>query len=108
MRQAGGIAAAGLVGLNDMVERLSDDHRRARTLAEAVAQRWPDVDLDPAAVRTNVVVFAHDEPAALLAHLASCGIRAGTIAPGVIRMMTHLDVDDAGVERAVQAIRQAP
>jgi len=108
MRQAGGLAAAGLVGLNDMVERLSDDHRRARTLAEAVAQRWPDVAPDPAAVQTNVVVFAHDEPAALVAHLASCGIRGGTIAPGIMRMMTHLDVDDAGVKRAVEAIRRAP
>jgi len=42
MRQAGVLAAAGLVALQKMVDRLADDHRRARELAEAVAERWPD------------------------------------------------------------------
>jgi threonine aldolase len=44
----------------------------------------------------------------LLAHLDSEGIRAGTLAPGVVRFATHLDVDDAGIDRAVQAIASAP
>jgi threonine aldolase len=108
MRQAGVIAAAGLVGLDQMVDRLRDDHDRARTLCEAVAERWPDLGLDPAGVLTNVVVFAHDDPALLIAHLRDHGIRAGTIAPGVVRLMTHLDVDDEGVARAVKALRDAP
>ena len=108
MRQVGVIAAAGLVALTTMVERLADDHRRARRLAEAVAERWPAAGLDPAAVRTNVVAWGHADPVALLAHLQAEGVLAGTIAPGVVRFVTHHDVDDDGVERAVKALASAP
>ena len=108
MRQAGVIAAAGLVGLRTMVERLADDHRRARRLAEAVAERWPEAVAPPEKVRTNVVTFAHPNPAAVLEHLRSEGVRAGTIAPGVVRLVTHHDVDDAGVEQATKALTTAP
>jgi threonine aldolase len=106
MRQAGVIAAAGLVALRTMIERLADDHRRAARLAEAVADRWPD-SCDPATVRTNIVTFHHRDPPALLAHLGEEGIRAGTIAPGVVRLVTHHDVDDDGIERACKAIAGA-
>src|SRR5438067_4235697 len=61
MRQAGVIAAAGIVALEHMVDRLADDHARARRLAEAVAERWPDCGLDPASVHTNCVVFTHPD-----------------------------------------------
>ncbi|HEX2193059.1 MAG TPA: GntG family PLP-dependent aldolase [Acidimicrobiales bacterium] len=108
MRQAGVVAAAGLLALTTMVDRLVDDHRRARRLAEAVAERWPGSGLDPDTVRTNVVAFAHPSPAALLEHLADEGVLAGTIAPGVVRLVTHHDVDDDGVERAVEAMATAP
>jgi threonine aldolase len=108
MRQAGVIAAAGLVALRQMVERLADDHARARTLAEAVAERWPSSGCDPATVETNVVVFEHPEPGALLAHLESEGVRAGTIAPGVVRFVTHHDVDDDDIAHAVKALATAP
>jgi threonine aldolase len=108
MRQAGVLAAAGLVALRTMVERLADDHRRARRLAEAVADRWPGCGLDPHLVRTNMVVFPHPGADALLGHLAGEGVLAGTIAPGVVRLVTHHDVDDAGVERAVKALASAP
>ncbi len=107
MRQAGVIAAAGLVGLHDMIERLADDHERARLLADAVAQRWPG-SCDPASVATNIVNFTHDRPKELLAHLTSQGVRAGTIAPGVVRFVTHCDVDSDDVARAVTAIQAAP
>lgn len=108
MRQAGIVAAAGLVALDRHVERLADDHRRARRLAEAVAARWPDGGLDPAAVQTNVVVFRHREPRVLLQHLRLEGVLAGMIAPGVVRLMTHLDVDDDDIERACRAIAASP
>lgn len=108
MRQAGIIAAAGIVALETMVERLADDHRRARTLAEAVAERWPSCGLDISRVQTNCVVFRHDDTAALLTHLADAGVHAGTIAPSTVRFMTHLDVDDDGVERARAAVASAP
>jgi threonine aldolase len=108
MRQAGVIAAAGLVALRTGVERLSEDHGRAARLAEAVAERWPDSGLDPAHVETNIVNFSHPAPATLIAHLAGDGILGGTVAPGVVRLVTHLDVDDGGVERACQSLAKAP
>ena len=108
MRQAGVIAAAGLVALRTMVERLADDHRRARRLAEAVAERWPHAVAPPETIRTNVVTFAHANPPGLLDHLRSEGVVAGTIAPGVVRLVTHHDIDDAGVERATKALATAP
>jgi len=108
MRQAGVLAAAGLVALRTMVERLADDHRRARSLAEAVAARWPVTAAAMEQVRTNIVTFPHASPTALLSHLEAQGVLAGTIAPGVVRLVTHHDVDDAGVERARCAIAAAP
>ncbi|HVF74397.1 MAG TPA: GntG family PLP-dependent aldolase [Acidimicrobiales bacterium] len=108
MRQAGVIAAAGLVALQAMVERLADDHARARRLADAVAERWPDSGCDPARIATNVVTWHHADPDAVLAHLASEGVAAGTIAPGVLRFVTHHDIDDDGIERARKAVATAP
>ncbi len=108
MRQAGIVASAGLVALATMVDRLADDHRRARRLAEAVADRWPDAGCDPAMVRTNIVTFRPPAAEAVVDHLESEGVLAHTIAPGVIRLVTHLDVDDAGVEQAAKALAAAP
>jgi threonine aldolase len=107
MRQAGVIAAAGLIAL-DQVDRLAEDHRRAQTLAEAVAERWPDAGLDPATVQTNCVLFRHPDTRGLLAHLAHEGVQAGTIAPGIVRLMTHLDVDDDAIDQARKALATAP
>jgi threonine aldolase len=108
MRQAGVIAAAGLVGLRSMVERLAEDHERARRIAVAVADRWPDSGLDPENSPTNLVVFGHSDPLALLAHLESHGVLGGTVSPGVVRLVTHHDVDDEGVERTLSALARAP
>ena len=108
MRQAGVIAAAGLVGLRSMVERLAEDHVRARRLAEAVAERWPAAGCEPADVRTNLVVFSPPDSGALIDHLAANGVLGGLIAPGVVRLVTHHDVDDEGIERACSAIAKAP
>jgi len=110
MRQAGVIAAAGLVALDTMVERLADDHRRARRLADAVAERWPDGGCDPERIRTNIVTFrpgSSDAATRVIDALAGDGILSGTIAPGVVRLVTHHDVDDDGLERACKAIAAA-
>jgi threonine aldolase len=107
MRQAGVIAAAGLVALRGGMDRLAEDHARARRLGEAVAEKWPG-SIDPTAVVTNIVAFTHPDPAGLIAHLAGDGVLAGTIAPGVMRLVTHFDVDDDGVERACQSLSKAP
>jgi len=90
-----------------MVDRLADDHARARLLADAVAERWPG-SCDPASVQTNIVNFTHDDTDALLAHLEGHGVLAGTIAPRVARFVTHCDIDDEDVARAVTAIRTFP
>jgi threonine aldolase len=107
MRQVGILAAAGLLALETMVERLADDHRRARRLAQAVAERWPGA-VDPDLVRTNIVAFRHPDTRSLLAHLQADGVLAGTIGPGVVRLCTHLDVDDADVDHAAKVIAATP
>ena len=99
MRQAGIIAAAGLVALREHVERLADDHARAARLAAAVGVAGD-------ACPTNCVVFRHPDAASMLAGLRERGVLAGTVAPGTIRLMTHLDVDDAGIEQALAALAE--
>ena len=104
MRQAGVIAAAGLVALESMTERLADDHRRARRLAETVAEHWPG-SVDPETVDTNIVcASAARLPNDLLRRLDVEGIRAGTIDTRTVRFVTHKDVDDADLERAVKTL----
>jgi len=106
MRQVGVLAAAGRVALRHNVSRLADDHARARRLADAIAE-IPGLRLDPAGVETNMVIAEVDPPDALpgwLAHLEAGGVRAGTMGPGRLRFATHLDVDDAGIERAIEVL----
>jgi threonine aldolase len=103
MRQAGIIAAAGIVALETMVDRLASDHLRARTLAEALADRWPG-SVDPKAVRTNIVCAAVARlPDHFVERLADCGVRCGTIDPRTVRLVTHKDVDDDAIARTVSA-----
>lgn len=107
MRQSGVVAAAGLVALGQ-VGRLAEDHRRARLLAEAVSTRWPEALPDPAVVRTNIVVWEHPSPDLLLAHLRDQRVLAGTIGPGLVRIVTHLDLDDDAVAVARRALATSP
>jgi threonine aldolase len=107
MRQVGVLAAPGLLALRQNVERLADDHARARRLADAVAARWPGA-LDPERVRTNIVVFRHPDAEKVIEHLAADGVLAVPLGPGRIRLVTHLDVDDPGIERACRALAGAP
>jgi threonine aldolase len=108
MRQAGVLAAAGLVALDTMVERLAEDHRRARRLAEGLAA-LPGVRLDPERVETNIVIFGLDRLPApeLQRRLEERGVRCGAIEAHKVRMVLHHQVDDAGVETAVRATRDA-
>jgi threonine aldolase len=108
MRQAGVLAACGMVALDEMIGRLGEDHRRARRLADVVAQRWPDVAGAVAEQRTNLVVFAHDDTDALLEHLAGHEIGAGVIARGVVRLVCHAGIDDAAVDEICRALATAP
>ena len=113
MRQAGVIAAGGLYALDHHIDRLADDHARAQRLGEVVAERWPGARLGEAEAacgrpHTNVVAFRHPNSLGLLDHLHQAGIRAGLLAPGIVRFVTHLDVDDADIDRAVAALATAP
>jgi threonine aldolase len=104
MRQAGVIAAAGVVALETMVDRLADDHARARRLAVALAERFPG-SVEPERVETNVVcACAGALPEDIVASLADRGVLAGTIDVDTVRFVTHKDVDDADLDRAVAAL----
>jgi threonine aldolase len=107
MRQAGVVAAAGLVAISEGFARLAEDHERARRLAAAVADRWPDAGLDPKDVDTNIVIFFHPDPDRLLQELREKGVLAGTVGPGLVRLVTHADVDESGIEVACRAIGRA-
>jgi threonine aldolase len=105
MRQAGILAAAGLYALDHHVERLAGDHVRARRLAEALA---PFGVVDAERVRTNIVPLdltksAMDAPA-LGAAAREQGVLVSVLGPRSARLLTHLDVDDAGIDRAADVL----
>jgi threonine aldolase len=107
MRQAGVVAAAGVYALDHHVERLADDHARARRLAEGILAAGVPVDLEQ--VETNFVQIdvgrlEHDQDGAL-ARLREAGVGlSATIHPNVIRAVTHLGIGDEDVERAIELI----
>jgi threonine aldolase len=103
MRQSGVLAAAGLVALEEGPARLAADHRRARRLAEALAGR-EDVALEPREVETNIVICAVPDAAAWERALGARGVLAFPLDSRRIRFVTHRDVDDAGLGRALDAI----
>jgi threonine aldolase len=105
MRQAGIVAAGARYGLQHNVERLAEDHANARFLAEGLAE-LDGVEIDPATVETNIVIF--DVPDARLLHdkLAADGVEMSLL-EGRVRAVTHLDVDRQGVEKALAAVRAA-
>jgi threonine aldolase len=107
MRQAGVIAAAALVSLQN-IGRLAEDHARARKLAAAVAE-IKELEFDLSKVETNIVIFRFKDKrpvAPTVRSFADRGVLVSSISATEIRMVTHLDVDDAGIERAKAAIRE--
>jgi threonine aldolase len=106
MRQAGVIAAAALVGLEEERGRLPEDHARATKLAAGLAGTR-GIALDVASVETNIVIFSLDErwgrATDVLAKLEARGVLAGTSGLSSIRFVTHADVNDIDVERALRA-----
>ncbi len=110
MRQAGIVAAAGVYALDHNVERLAEDHARARTLAEALRDEGVPVDLDQVEtnfVQIDVAPLGLDRAEAL-ARLQAAGVGlSGTIHPTVMRAVTHLDLTDEDVSRASELIPEA-
>jgi threonine aldolase len=98
MRQVGILAAAGLYALDHNLARLADDHAHARTLGVALGA-------DPADVPTNIVVLDVDDAAAVAGKAAEQGVRVSALGPRLLRLVTHLDVDENGIDRAVEVLR---
>jgi threonine aldolase len=106
MRQVGVICAAAKFALDTGVERLADDHANAKRLAEGIAEAWP-ASVDPAGVETNIVfVNTGDRDAEETAGaLKDQGVLVGPMGARRLRLVTHRDVDAAGIERAIDAFR---
>ena len=103
LRQSGIVAAAGLYALEHHVERLAEDHANAQRLAEGLAA-VPGVGIDPATVDTNIVIFEVADPDGLCEALHAWGVDMTPAGPRSVRAVTHLDVDRAGIDRALAAV----
>jgi threonine aldolase len=103
-RQSGIVAAGCLYALDNHIERLAEDHENARILAEGLAA-LPGVVLDPARVETNIVIFEVDDAPALVQRIAD-RVELQVVDPRHVRAVTHLDVDRADIERALEAFAQ--
>lgn len=101
MRQVGHLAAAGRFALANNIGRLVEDHARARRLAEALG---PHGVCDAAQVETNVVLLRVPRIAAVAEAAAEQGVRISVLGPDWGRLLTHLDVDDAGIEHAIKVL----
>lgn len=110
MRQAGVAAAAALYALENNRDRLADDHRHARVIAQAIADT-PGLRLDPPEVETNLIWFEVDPELATAKEIAAAlkqqGILVHTPGPHTLRACTHLDVSAAQAERSAETIRRA-
>jgi threonine aldolase len=111
MRQAGVLAAAGLIALEEMPKRLGQDHANAKFLAERMAA-LPGIDIDPSRVCTNIVIFSIARTgvafAEFSARLKSRGVLVSSPGnPACVRMVTHLNISREDCERAVGAVAEA-
>jgi len=108
MRQAGILAAAGLIALEEGPKRLHEDHATARLLAEGVAQ-IPGITIDLATVQTNIVICdvsgTGQSSTEISAALKSVGVLAGTVNPQLIRFVTHLNVSQSDCTSALEILR---
>ncbi len=104
MRQSGLLAACGIVALNEMVDRLADDHIRAQKLGEALVGL---TGLTPQPAPTNILMVDTARPATeWIEELAANGVLCLSMGPHRVRIVFHKDVDDAGLERAINAFRK--
>lgn len=108
MRQVGVLAAAGIVALTTMVDRLKEDHTRAKQLAEAISF-LPGIQLNPKDVETDIVIFGFDHPVlsidGFLDNLKKKKILALPVPQG-IRFVTNKEVDDKDIEHTIQTFRE--
>ncbi len=108
MRQAGVLAAAGLIALHEMPKRLCEDHANARLLAEAIAAE-SSAEINPTEVETNIVIFRlrdGADAAAFCASLKENGVLASAIGPHAVRLVTHYDADRKAIEQAAAVLTE--
>jgi threonine aldolase len=105
MRQAGVIAAAGIVALETMVDRLADDHAHAQLLAQGLAQ-VPGFRIDPEAVQTNIVISDVPDAISLTRKLREAGLLTTIYGPTRLRMVTHYGIERADIEEALTRVRR--
>ena len=111
MRQAGILAAAGIVALHEMIERLADDHDHTRRLAEGLAQ-IPGIEVDLDVVRTNMVFFSLSDDVPFSAKEVAASMReaanvwVSTIGPRTFRAVTHYWIGEAEVEVFLESLRE--
>ncbi len=107
MRQVGVLAAPGIIALTEMVDRLKEDHQRAKRLALAIAD-MPGVKLNPDHVQTNLIIFDFDHPqfsiSEFLSELEKREILAMAVRGG-IRFVVHKDIHDHDIEKAIFAFK---
>jgi threonine aldolase len=114
MRQAGVLAAAGLIALHEMPKRLQEDHANARLLADAVAAEPGKAEIDLDAVQTNIVIFklrgsdqaTDGDAVGFVGALKQKGVLASAIGPHSVRFVTHYDVDHAACTKAAAIVTE--
>ncbi|MGL4611920.1 MAG: threonine aldolase family protein [Trueperaceae bacterium] len=103
MRQAGILAAAGIVAIETMIDRLAEDHSRAHLMAESLAT-LPGISVDLASVQTNLVYFKVDNANDFANELQKEGILCNILYRNAIRLVTHYEISDADIADAVNVI----
>ena len=106
MRQVGVIAAAGIIALETMIDRLAEDHEHARLLAHGLAQ-VSGVRIDATSVQTNIVVLNVDDGAAFQRRLQELGVLTTAFGPSRVRMVTHYGIMRQDIEEALERLLQA-
>jgi threonine aldolase len=97
MRQVGILAAAGRYALAHNLSRLADDHRRAHDLAGALG-------IDPSTVDSNILMLTVPDAPEVAGKARAAGVLVSALGPQLVRLVTHLDVDDDGIDRAVEVL----
>ena len=105
MRQSGHLAAAGIIALNELVDKLKKDHFNAQVLAQGLA-RLNGIVLDPELIKTNIIFFSLKHPTlnpdTFLEKLETQGIKILAIQPGVFRAVLHQEISESQIERVIR------
>ena len=109
MRQSGHLAAAGIIALNELVDKLKKDHFNAQVLAQGLA-RLNGIVLDPELIKTNIIFFSLKHPTlnpdTFLEKLETQGIKILAIKPGVFRAVLHRDISEPQIDRVIRVSKE--